>query len=220
MNKAHILEACRTSTLVYRQVLPTNPKYTPIQNRNQMEALVYNGKHSALHISFRGTCNYSDLCKVLDLRWRKLRPHDMYVHNGFYDKFLEIEKYITPIIENNKDIHIVFSGHSMGGSVAMIAAYFYHNVKQVSNPISCNTFGAPQTGNKRFIEALSNRLYDLNCISLEKDIIPRIPLNPMLSNMENITVTLKDPNDVPFWNVLENHSCASYMNVITFYDVI
>lgn len=167
-----------------------------------------------MFVSFRGTCFASDLVHVLDIRSKSLcHRKGVHVHHGFYRKYKELENDILRELEHHPEItEIVFTGHSMGGSVAMIAAYHLKGSLQ-SKAIKCHTFGAPKTGSAAFMRSLKKEIDEVICVSLKKDIIPRIPLNPQFLHEEELWMV--DDNMIPPWDLLQNHSCVSYYHAIT-----
>jgi len=81
---------------------------------------------------------------------------------------------------------IVFTGHSLGGSIAILATlWFLENCLKSNNRISplCVTFGCPLTGNHIFSHALRRENWDPYFIHfvMRYDIVPRLLLAPIPS---------------------------------------
>lgn len=137
-----------------------------------------------LLVSFRGTSELRDVVSDLNAIRRVMdivheRP---YVHWGFYNQFMEIKSQLDSQIEqyyisntNSPKKHtIIFSGHSLGGALATIAAVYYAK-KYPNYKVHCVTFGSPRVGGYRFVK-LYNKLVDasyrfVNC----NDVVTMIP---------------------------------------------
>jgi len=94
------------------------------------------------------------------------------IHAGF---FSEVEKNYDEIAESIKKIHtnqaIWFTGHSMGGALAIITAQLLaHRQQQSINGIY--TIGCPRVGDANFVEHFQIPLY---CLINNQDPVPRIP---------------------------------------------
>lgn len=217
VHMAKLLESCRTSGIAYRTNISRSHRQIPIPSPIQAEAVIFKSSPHSMYISFRGTCSAQDLIHALDVRPKQL-AHNIQVHQGFYRKYKSLEKEIAKEIEAHDDVHeIVFTGHSMGGSVAMIAAYHFAREQKRELQIRCHTFGAPKTGSPSFMQQLHNEIDEVVCVSLRKDIIPRIPLNPIFTHEEGHWIV--DDNMIPVWDLLQNHSCVSYYHVLTKYII-
>lgn len=208
-----LLESCRTSGIAYRPKIGRSAKHIPIPSSAEAEAVLYMPSPRRLFVSFRGTCTLDDLAHVLDVRHKELHARGMHVHRGFYKKFMSLEEQITKEMDEHPSLEeVIFTGHSMGGSLALIASYHYHQ-KHRNKKIRCHTFGAPQTGNPTFFRYLSRNVNELLCVRLKNDIVPNIPLNPMFFHSENM-IDLEDQDCTPVWDILQNHSCITYYQVL------
>ena len=95
------------------------------------------------------------------------------VHSGFYEDFLgvkdEVEKRVDAIRAKYGDgIPIYFTGHSLGGAVATIAA---KELRPDGNA-ACYTFGAPRIGDYDYFDMMKTPVYR---IVNSSDIVPRVP---------------------------------------------
>ncbi|MEM9620298.1 MAG: thioesterase domain-containing protein [Pseudomonadota bacterium] len=98
------------------------------------------------YVVFRGTDQHLDWLTNLRL-WRRTTPYGR-VHRGYYDVALAFQKELTQQLAQLPDLPTVFTGHSMGGALALLAALYQQ--EQGINVRSIYTFGQPQVGNKQF----------------------------------------------------------------------
>ena len=144
-------------------------------------------KKNTIYISFRGTRDFHDIIDVIDIRPKKLLK-DVMVHSGFAEQFFSLQPQITKDIKNLLKSYpierLVFTGHSMGGSIAAIAAAYYGCLFE-DLYITCHTFGTPLTGNDSFIEWYKTFVDESTRLELESDIVPLIPINKDFKHIPN-----------------------------------
>ena len=144
-------------------------------------------KNNTIYVSFRGTNDLHDIFDVINIKPKKIFK-DAYVHTGFADQFMSIEHNITndikSIAKNYPIERLVFTGHSMGGSIASIAAAYYGSLFD-NLYITCHTFGTPFTGNDGFIKWFTNMVDECTRLELEHDIVPVIPINKSFHHIPN-----------------------------------
>ena len=192
-------------------------------------------KKNTIYVSFRGTNNLHDIFDVISIRPKKLMK-DAYVHSGFAEQFMSIEHKITQDIKSIASSYpierLVFTGHSMGGSIATIASVYYAHMFD-NLYITCHTFGTPFTGNNEFIKLFTNNVEECTRIELELDIVPMIPINKDFKHIPNgvklkkngiidncyeviplsyfdIISKLCKKRQEEITNILFNHSCEQY----------
>lgn len=221
LTKKHvILEACHVSSIAYRPVKLLSPSAKHIAAlpcQSNPEALLYNASPH-LHVTFRGTYNLNDLAYIVDVRHKRLKDRH-HVHQGFLRKYKSLETRLqhaidAAIAQDPSLRELVFSGHSMGGSLAMIAAYHFLETHPHLS-IACHTFGAPMTANAPFHKYLTSNTDHLLCVKMKKDIVPYIPLNPHFFHQENNFYLDPHNNErIPLWDILRNHSCTTYYTAL------
>lgn len=121
------------------------------------EAFVGSNKKVAI-VAFRGTEVFSfnavfDL--ITDIRMRLVSFYNnTKVHQGFKEALEEnwdgeqgIKQYLDCLKKNNPRIKFWFTGHSLGGAMATLAAYIYPDVQGLV------TIGSPRVGNKDFADS-------------------------------------------------------------------
>lgn len=158
-------------------------------------------------VIFRGTENQNDwainqadamtdsLGGTSDRRWRKLEKRYGALlsrlgdkspgrHVGFCIAWAaikpQVEAWLTDVLEQGEAFSIVYSGHSLGGAMALVAAYDHARIIDKSNGerrriAAVVTFGAPRVGGRAFADDYRRLLGD-RTVLLESsgDIVPRI----------------------------------------------
>lgn len=92
------------------------------------------------------------------------------VHLGFYKAYDSVKEQIGRFRRNN----VVFTGHSLGGALAQVAAIERSNLNPWVN-IEVYTFGSPRVFNKKGSKTFNNEIKDSFHFVLNNDIVPRVP---------------------------------------------
>lgn len=118
---------------------------------------------STTYVSFAGTENSTDAkidMNIADtpLRAEWLRPGDpaARAHKGFAGLYALIRDATAAKIPGHTD-RVVFTGHSLGGGLATLAALDYAN-NNADRPVAAYTFGAPQVGDGAFVKLFDARV--------------------------------------------------------------
>jgi hypothetical protein len=144
---------------------------------------VFDPVHNVLVTSFRGTIDPADVVTDADFLRSPCasRASDseldggMQVHRGFLEVFLSVRDALDAIIDAldakaaDTPPRLIFTGHSMGGALAALAAVYYRH----RTPCLV-TFGAPSIGNAAFEQALSSGVQPFGGIRVwnELDTVP------------------------------------------------
>jgi hypothetical protein len=192
---------------------------------------------TTLHFIFRGTEDFNDV--KVDLKHTRdyLFPGNkkVLVHSGFLGQFRAIsDELLKTILEIKTPITAVyFSGHSLGGGLATIAAGFYSPIirETLKCRIICHTIGSPRVGNTEFVNWWIDKV-DESCRILNfADPVVLLPINGYYKHInngiqlnDNGTVTfIKDdhswlrrlyhlPSQVSCSNIVQNHFTDIYIN--------
>jgi predicted lipase len=108
----------------------TNFTYIANDNLTNFGFVAYNREFNEIVVAFRGTHNDQNWAE--DMNSTKIEYQrnggvaGMKVHAGFYNVYEtlkeQIDKNVKKMIEENPDAKITVTGHSMGASVATLAA--------------------------------------------------------------------------------------------------
>ena len=164
---------------------------------------------SSVYISFRGTSNWKDLLKDLEIKLIQVDkvPYFSSFHAGFLER-AEIFP-LAKIINSDlvKDKTLVFCGHSMGGAVSSIVyilALQKHRSESnlIFQSIRNVTFGSPLFGDNKLAEFIKYQKIDVNMDHYvhRDDPVPRL-LN--LSKFANFLQTKHASLDSDIKNKLE-----------------
>jgi hypothetical protein len=93
------------------------------------------------------------------------------IHRGFHNGFKRIKNQMKRTLQEANPSEVVFIGHSKGGAIAQIAAWFFAQTYDVS----CYSFGSPRVGNKKFRDHI-NYMVSINLrVVIQSDIVTMVP---------------------------------------------
>ncbi|GAV74375.1 Lipase_3 domain-containing protein [Cephalotus follicularis] len=143
------------------------------------------------------------------------------VNKAFMDKFLAISKSLKSEVEKavSERKQIVFTGHSSGGPIAILATvWFLENYlkpdPKKQEPL-CVTYGSPLVGDRVFNHALRRENWSRFFIHfvVRYDIVPRILLaSPVEKQLQEIFYLLKQRTTVRYQS--NETASAFYVNVM------
>lgn len=179
-----------------------------------------------VYVTFRGTSSFKDVLEDLNIKRTRVSGK-IKVHKGFYKQFqsvhIKITKTLLKLTENAS--RVIFSGHSLGGALAQIAAAYYGDILE-DVFITCYTFGSPRVGNKYFVKWFSSRVDENVRVINENDPVPMVPTMFYWTHTDNICIKLKEKSvkyvekDTPWYkrlfmvlfkSNLKRHSCDEYV---------
>lgn len=161
-NKKHIYEFVEKDGWVISQ-------YRTIPDIEVLYFLISNHKKKEQIIIVRGTANIENA--LVDLSHKLLPSADLNIklHEGFAFAAKNIFNKITPHLKKN--YRISTTGHSLGGSVALIIAMHLEQSKYRLNKVI--TFGQPKVTN--MTGALKYQHIALTRVVTPKDLVPLVP---------------------------------------------
>ena len=95
---------------------------------------------------------------------------DIKVHSGWLNGYLKIRQSLWESVDDIK-MKLVIVGHSMGGSLATIAASDFSTIFDVQ----LITAESPRVGNKQFVDIVENQVDTIYRITNMNDIVPLLP---------------------------------------------
>jgi hypothetical protein len=129
-------------------------------------------KEKKMYVTFSGTSSVMDVLVDLDFtmfHWKE----DIFVHSGFKDQFMSLEKNITMEITEDID-EIYFSGHSLGSGLSTFASAYYGE-KYPNIKVTCMTFAGPKVGNAGFVRWFEKHVYKSIRMCHCGDPVPLLP---------------------------------------------
>lgn len=188
---------------------------------------------SRVLIAFHGSENLDDWISDL-LATKQEAPNNLrgMVHRGFYDVVQSGYENILNIlrtIDNFHEIEFIFTGHSLGGATATLAAaQFYSNFSSTflsstlrKNQIKIITFSAPCVGDEIFASYIE-QIFSSNIARFTSnlDIVPNIPpwgvqagdeirilfLEQSIDKFSQAKEKFKQPGLQPKWQVVKNEA--------------
>ena len=114
------------------------------ENRTQMAYAVL--IHDTIFLVFQGSQSNEDT--VLDIKFFPKSESGCLVHRGFQKALDIIWDQIVGFLSQLSDEKIIFTGHSLGGALAQLAALRH-------TPSEIYTFGAPRVGTSTFVNQLT-----------------------------------------------------------------
>lgn len=72
------------------------------------------------------------------------------------------------------EYEVIFTGHSLGGAVANLAAFDFSNARHYRS-FRLYTFGQPRVGNQKYADAVSTAISNHFRVVHKKDIVPHKP---------------------------------------------
>lgn len=194
----------------YRNFKPRIIEKTYFKNESGPVSFAVVDKRN-LYITFRGCNNLDEVVKCIETKVVKPFPNkDVFINSAILNGFEEIKEDVDKLIEDYTEEYdidnIVFSGHSLGGSIAQVASTYC--VTKNKNKIF--TFGSPHVGNKGFCEEVANKSqYHIRYVA-KYDVIPEIKFNKLLRH-NGRKVELPSPKKLFFpYNLYQYHTCMNY----------
>jgi hypothetical protein len=167
-----------------------------------------------MFITFSGTSSLQDVW--IDVQFTKFHwKDDIFVHTGFKDQFMSLEKNITmEITENIEEIH--FTGHSLGMGVCSFASAYYGE-KYPNIKMFCMTFGGPKVGNAGFVRWFEKHVYKSIRMCHCGDPIPLLPFWYGWNHVNNVWYIkdnkLSDKRTIQMIKTMD-HNLTNYIHAL------
>ena len=76
----------------------------------------------------------------------------------------------------DKEYQTIFTGHSLGGALATLAAFYFVDQNLISSEPILITFGQPRVGNILLAKYITQKIKQIYRFARPKDLVPYIPL--------------------------------------------
>ncbi|ORY41082.1 alpha/beta-hydrolase, partial [Rhizoclosmatium globosum] len=149
--------------------------------------IAVNTATKSIILSFRGSNNIQNWINNIQVQQSTIplagAPSSVQVHSGFWQVWTTLQDTTRTQLANYRktypDYNIVFTGHSLGGSMSILAAVV--SVLQWGVPasqVSVINMGEPRTGNTAFYQYVLGRGFkQVSRVVNYSDIVPHFPLN-------------------------------------------
>jgi hypothetical protein len=174
-------------------------------------------KNRVVTVAFRGSSSVKDVVTDLDTLTYSFEKPGVRVHEGFYKQFKAIEPQLSQFLaqRNGQFDRILFTGHSLGGALASIAAAHYTH-QLPTTKVAVHTFGCPRVGNKAFCRFYSELVSEHWRVINKDDPAALYPMGWHYYHIQGSTVCLMGNsqyqlynNDVQWWS-----RCGASLNNI------
>ncbi len=167
--------------------------------------ILYCNYNNKLFISFPGISTNSDRLNCLNFKLKYNEELECYIHGGFTHIFNKLKSEIELIIDvfSNTYDEIIFTGHSLGASIAKYSALYFKMYKDIN--ISCITFACPLMGDNTFIEQFDKHIIKTFTLCCQKDFLVKIPFHRYCSEKRKYMIDIN--NNI----VLYKDICNSYI---------
>ena len=209
----NLAKCCKYSWMSYYPVKnhQKNKHIISLEGSNSSKAL-YCKEENETYISFRGTYNKANMKSCMNGK----PVSTMYgnVHAGFLNHYISIVDDIDSLLEKEDSQDIFFTGHSMGGSIAILSAMDNLDMlKKKGKRVHCRTFGTPCTSDNEFMMYARENLDSILNIELPNDVVPYLSVNPIFVNPSNLVILPSGEKEIVNINMMDlfkNHSCQKY----------
>tara|TARA_R110000796_G_scaffold252639_2_gene389742 strand:- start:15725 stop:17896 length:2172 start_codon:yes stop_codon:yes gene_type:complete len=169
------------------EVVPYDPGRYPIQSEkftSEDEHFLHDDKtdtqafithnDKVILISVRGSASFDDWLRDFDARQVPIKHGTGNAHRGFHEAYLVAQRftadYLGRFYTNGQTI--IVSGHSLGGSIALLLANWIKRLHYAPKVI-LYTYGAPRAGDRAFVESAKSLVH--HRIVNNNDLVPSVP---------------------------------------------
>jgi len=176
-----------------------------IKNINFM--IVYDSKNKVLFIVFKGTDSIENVRTVMNISYANTDIFPGKIHTGFYEGYMQIRDIlfnsINKILNTYDIIHIVLTGHSIGGVFASLCAVDIAQRTDIDT--SVYTFGSPKVGDKSFKIKYDLLVpYTYRFVNSTDIVATTIIQNKLFAYHVGILIQIIDPNIIDYNSIPSN----------------
>lgn len=190
-------------------------------------------RRNRLLVAFRGTQEIGDF--ITDLKFGKTRftvqCSEGKIHRGFNQAYKDVQVRLHELLHRYSPYidEMIFTGHSLGGALATIAAYDFKLTNGNKIKCRCITLGSPRVGDRAFTKHFDSIIDESTRVVNNGDPIPQFPTKWSLqyNHVAGKLCVGKMPWKAMFramlklrcHNLLEYHKCDNYLkNIRSMYD--
>jgi len=143
-------------------------------NHIQFDILYDDG---SVYVCFAGTNEWADMYRHLWVKRQKIGDVIL-VHRGWLADFQRCIPAVYAVLREqltHNEKEVVFVGHSYGGALAQLAAWYYAH-ELIGCRCHLRTYGSPRAGNSNFAKDLDNRISTHYRYVVKGDPVPQTPL--------------------------------------------
>lgn len=169
-------QQCRTPSA------PTHRFESVLESKGKTICQIWDERamHGRIIVAFRGShnfCNWANNAQCGTVQHRFMDGDATQVHKGFVTEYRSVATALMCTLQSmsigfTDSVRIIFTGHSLGGAIARIAARDY---SKLSTQISVVAFGAPRVGHYEFATQLEQRTALNLAIIIAGDPVPHLP---------------------------------------------
>ena len=136
-----------------------------------------NGGGDFVFVVFAGTNEWADAWRHIWVR-RETIGDGIKVHRGWLADWKKCIPVVYAVLREQMEniaTRVIFLGHSYGGALAQLAAWYYS--QEVGMPrVRLRTYGSPRVGNKKFAKDLDRRTDSNYRYVIQGDPVTKTPL--------------------------------------------
>lgn len=211
---SYVKSAC-ISTDVYKGKAVLNRSYGVLNPRFIDDrrgcfgmSLKYDG---TLYVGMRGCKTLDEVMYCVETGMTKpFLGRSIKINKAIWEKYEELKENIDEVIkQENHGGDIIFTGHSLGGAVAQIAAMLHDK-----EGVGCVTFGSPYVGDIEYKKECDLKISNNARVVVKQDIIPKIRFNNELVHVGD-EIILNSVSSASFpYNIYDHHTSINYLRCL------
>lgn len=189
----------------------------------KVEAVLVNDSKNDWYVCFQGSWGFTDWLMNFMFRLIKVVPYSsmskkspIKTHYGFIKQYKLVRDRLRVDLNSlaqqyGKPNNIYFTGHSLGGALAVLASldHQYHGFV-TQDRIQMINFGSPKVGNKYFQESFNNRIIHSTRYVNGGDLVSLVPFDWMGYKGVDDKLYIKK-NKFPYFSIAD-HNHENYYN--------
>lgn len=181
----------------------------------RVAAIVSSADCERVTVAFSGCRSVDDVLRCVDGSFVALRP-GVRINSAVWNKYYELLPQLHSALKDVSEPPL-FTGHSLGGALAQLAAHMLPELTGVDGSESIS-FGAPFVGDAGYAAMLKEARHTR--VVIEHDVVPRLTANTeQVHAGRAVLLPDLDPSRAPFpLNIVHNHSSRKYYRLVAMID--